>query len=114
MSDLDMMQLLDTDALKPNIAHSVSQVLRGLVFLARLPRFPHCALSATVNVPLRPMTVPQTVSLPHASNDPFPDDVSTVEPTNCLPTRQAALSRALFHQKSMRSQKFHCCASHGA
>ena len=39
------------------------------------------------------MTVSLTVSLPHVSNDPFPDDVRTAEPTNCLPRRQAALSR---------------------
>ena len=33
MSDLDMIQLPHTDALKPNIAHSVSHVLRETRFI---------------------------------------------------------------------------------
>ena len=33
MSELDMMQLPHMDALKPNIAHSVSQVLRETCFV---------------------------------------------------------------------------------
>ena len=80
--------------------------------LTRLPRSPHCALSATVNVALRPMTVSLTLSIPHVSNDPCPDDVPTAEPTNCLP-HGGSLEKPCSIPKNMHSQNFHCRTSHG-
>ena len=108
MSELVMMQLLHTDALKSNVAHSVSQKVCETCFVYTSVGFLCHVFFAIGSVLLKHMIVLLTVLLPHASNDPFPDDVPTADSMNCLSTRQRALS-----SNPVLPERHHCRTSHG-